>query len=446
MDTFDLVVLGAGPGGYVCAIRASQLGLKTAIVEKEPSLGGTCLNVGCIPSKALLESSELLHVARSELAAHGISTGPVAFDLSKMMERKRGIVSQLTDGIGMLMKKNKVEVVRGRGVLQGSGNVSVHTSEGVRKLESKAICLAMGSVPVELPFLKFDGTHVVSSTEALSFEAIPKHLVVVGAGAVGLELGSVWSRLGAKVTVIEMLPTITPFADEQAAKTLKKSLEAQGLDIRLETKVKGAVIDGGQVHVSFETKEGNAETIVCDRVLVSVGRKPCVDTAGLAEAGVRLEQGKVWIDERFQTTLPHVYAIGDLVRGPMLAHKASEEGVAVAEIVAGKPATIQYDLIPNVVYTHPELAQVGLTEQQAKQQGIAYKVEVFLPGEWTGKKSWSGGWVCQNPCRPHHRSRDWRAYRGSASFGTHWRVGARHGVSHGGGRHRENRPCASIPG
>ncbi len=360
MDTFDLVVLGAGPGGYVCAIRASQLGLKTAIVEKEPSLGGTCLNVGCIPSKALLESSELLHVARSELAAHGISTGPVAFDLSKMMERKRGIVSQLTDGIGMLMKKNKVEVVRGRGVLQGSGNVSVHTSEGVRKLESKAICLAMGSVPVELPFLKFDGTHVVSSTEALSFEAIPKHLVVVGAGAVGLELGSVWSRLGAKVTVIEMLPTITPFADEQAAKTLKKSLEAQGLDIRL------------------ETKEGNAETIVCDRVLVSVGRKPCVDTAGLAEAGVRLEQGKVWIDERFQTTLPHVYAIGDLVRGPMLAHKASEEGVAVAEIVAGKPATIQYDLIPNVVYTHPELAQVGLTEQQAKQQGIAYKVGKYF--------------------------------------------------------------------
>ncbi len=378
MEAFDLVVLGAGPGGYVCAIRAAQLGLRTAIVEKEPSLGGTCLNVGCIPSKALLESSELVHVAKSEMAGHGITVGDVAFDLSKMMDRKRGIVKQLTDGIGMLMKKNKITVLRGRGVLRGAGKVSVEGADGASDVEAKAVCLAMGSVPVELPFMKFDGVHVVSSTEALSFETVPKRMVVVGAGAVGLELGSVWSRLGAKVTVLEMLPSITPFADGQAAKTLKKSLEAQGIEIRLETKVTGAKVEGDQAHVSFETKDGKSETIVCDRVLVSVGRKPCVDTAGLAEAGIVIERGRVVIDDSFRTNLPGVYAIGDLVRGPMLAHKASEEGVAVAEIVAGKPGHVNYDAIPNVVYTHPELAQVGLTEEEAKQRGIAFKAGKYF--------------------------------------------------------------------
>jgi len=378
MEAFDLVVLGAGPGGYVCAIRAAQLGLRTAIVEKDPSLGGTCLNVGCIPSKALLESSELVHVAKSEMAGHGITVGDVVFDLSKMMDRKRGIVKQLTDGVGMLMKKNKITVLRGRAVLRGAGKVSVEGAEGTSDVEAKAVCLAMGSVPVELPFMKFDGVHVVSSTEALSFETVPKRMVVVGAGAVGLELGSVWSRLGSKVTVLEMLPSITPFADAQAAKTLKKSLEGQGLEIRLETKVTGAKVDGDQVHVSFDTKDGKSETIVCDRVLVSVGRKPCVDTAGLAEAGVVIERGRVAIDDSFRTNLPEVYAIGDLVRGPMLAHKASEEGVAVAEIVAGKPGHVNYDAIPNVVYTHPELAQVGLTEEEAKQRGIAFKVGKYF--------------------------------------------------------------------
>jgi dihydrolipoamide dehydrogenase len=378
MEAFDLVVLGAGPGGYVCAIRAAQLGLRTAIVEKEPSLGGTCLNVGCIPSKALLESSELVHVAQSGLAGHGITVSDVAFDLSKMMDRKRGIVKQLTDGIGMLMKKNKIEVLRGRGVLRGSGKVSVEGADGTREVEAKAVCLAMGSVPVELPFMKFDGVHLVSSTEALSFDTVPKRMVVVGAGAVGLELGSVWSRLGSKVTVIEMLPSITPFADAQAAKTLKKSLEGQGIEIRLETKVTGAKVEGDQVHVSFDTKEGKSETIVCDRVLVSVGRKPCIDTAGLVEAGVVVERGRVVIDDNFRTNLPGVYAIGDLVRGPMLAHKASEEGVAVAEIVAGKPGHVNYEAIPNVVYTHPELAQVGMTEEEAKQRGIAFKVGKYF--------------------------------------------------------------------
>lgn len=378
MDSFDLVVLGAGPGGYVCAIRAAQLGLKTAIVEKEPSLGGTCLNVGCIPSKALLESSELVHAAHAEFANHGITVGEVSVDLSKMMERKRGIVKQLTDGIGMLMKKNKITVLRGRGVLRGAGKVAVEGADGTTEVEAKSICLAMGSVAVELPFMKFDGKHVVSSTEALSFESVPKRMVVVGAGAVGLELGSVWRRLGAEVTVVEMLPTVTPFADQQSSKMLQRVLKAQGIDFRFEAKVTGAKVEGDQVQVSFQTKDGNTETIACDRVLVSVGRKPCIDTAGLNEAGVTIERGKVVIDDEFRTNLPGVYAIGDLVRGPMLAHKASEEGVAVAEIVAGKPGHVNYDTIPNVVYTHPELAQVGITEEEAKAKGIPYKVGKYF--------------------------------------------------------------------
>lgn len=378
MDAFDLVVLGSGPGGYVCAIRAAQLGLKTAIVEKDPTLGGTCLNVGCIPSKAMLESSELVHVARSELGKHGISVGDVAVDLAKMLERKRGIVKQLTDGIGMLMKKNKIAVLRGRGVLRGSGKVIVEGADGTRELESKAICLAMGSVPIELPFMKFDGEHIVSSTEALEFERAPGELVVVGAGAVGLELGSVWNRLGSKVTVVEMLPTVTPFADAAAAQLLQRLLKAQGLAFRFESKVTGAKVEGGKVHVTIEDKGGKTETLTCDRVLVSVGRKPCVDTAGLDEVGVQLERGRVVIDDHFRTNVAGVYAIGDLVRGPMLAHKASEEGVAVAELVAGKPGHVNYNAIPNVVYTHPELAQVGMTEEEAKQKGLAIKVGKYF--------------------------------------------------------------------
>ncbi len=378
MDTYDLVVLGSGPGGYVCAIRGAQLGLKVAIVEKEPTLGGTCLNVGCIPSKALLESSELVHVAREQFQSHGIAIGQVSVDLAKMMERKSSIVKQLTDGIGMLMKKNKIDVLRGRGLLRGPGNVSVEGSDGTVELQAKAVCLAMGSVPINLPFMKFDGKHVVSSTEALAFDTIPKRMVVVGAGAVGLELGSVWRRLGSDVTVLEMLPTVTPFADSQSSKMLKKSLERQGIVFRLEAKVTGAKVDGDEVQVSFETKEGKTETIVCDRVLVSVGRKPCIDTAGLEEAGVTIERGKIVIDDHFRTNLEGVYAIGDLVRGPMLAHKASEEGVAVAELVAGKPGHVNYATIPNVVYTHPELAQVGMTEEEAKEKGIEYKVGKYF--------------------------------------------------------------------
>jgi len=374
MDAYDLVVIGSGPGGYVCAIRAAQLGLNVAIVEKDATLGGTCLNVGCIPSKALLESSEQFHAASHAMAAHGVRVGEVSLDLSAMMERKRGIVKELTDGIGMLMKKNKITVLRGTGALEGAGKVLVSTSEGPREIDARNVCLAMGSVPVELPFLKFDGRFVVSSTEALAFDEVPKRMVVVGAGAVGLELGSVWRRLGAEVTVVEMLPRVTPFADAQMSKLLERSLKAQGIAFRFEAKVTGAEVREGVVRVAVEDKKGETETLECERLLVAVGRKPASHTAGLQEAGVAMDRGRVVVDDHFRTNLDGVYAIGDLIRGPMLAHKASEEGVAVAEIVAGKPGHVNYGTIPNVVYTHPELAQVGITEEEAKSQGIPVKV------------------------------------------------------------------------
>ncbi len=378
MESFDLVVLGSGPGGYVCAIRAAQLGLKTALIEKDDTLGGTCLNVGCIPSKAMLESSELVHAANAEFAKHGITVGQLSFDLTKMLERKRGIVKQLTDGIGMLMKKNEITLFRGRGVLRGAGKVGVTSESGISEVQAKAICLAMGSVPVELPFMKFDGRFIVSSTEALGFESVPKRFVVVGAGAVGLELGSVWNRLGAEVTVVEMLPNVTPFADVAAAKMLQRVLKSQGLSFRFGAKVTGAEVTGNEVRVTLQNQDNKAEEIVCDRVLVSVGRKACIDTAELDVVGVAVKNGKVVIDDHFQTNVPGIYAIGDLVRGPMLAHKASEEAVAVAEILAGKPGHVNYNAIPNVVYTNPELAQVGITEEQAKEIGVPYKVGKYF--------------------------------------------------------------------
>jgi dihydrolipoamide dehydrogenase len=374
MEAFDLAVIGAGPGGYVGAIRAAQLGLRVALIEKEPSLGGTCLNVGCIPSKALLESSELYSRARHALADHGITAGAVRFDLAKMMARKNRVVEELTTGIGLLMKKNKIKVLRGSGRLAGPRRVAVLGQGGEREIEAGHIVLAMGSVPVELPFLPFDGRRIVSSTEALSLENVPGHLVVVGAGAVGLELGSVWGRLGAQVTVIEMLPAIVPFADRQVSKALEKSLTKQGLAFRLSSKVEGAEVEGDRLRVTVRDEKGQSEPIACDRLLVAVGRRPATRGAGLEEAGVRLEQnGRVAVNDRLETSLPGVYAIGDLVRGPMLAHKAEEEGVAVAERIAGKPGHVNYRAIPNVVYTSPEVAQVGLTEEEAKAQGLPYK-------------------------------------------------------------------------
>ena len=377
METFDTAVIGAGPGGYVAAIRAAQLGQKTCLVEAR-DLGGTCLNVGCIPSKALLESSELYSVARNKFAEHGIQAEPVGLDLKQMMKRKTKIVGELVGGLKMLMKKNKITVYNGRGRLKSASEVVVEPVDGgsgkAETFSAKSIVLATGSAPIELPFLLFDGTHVVSSTEALSFDRVPEHLVVVGAGAIGLEMGSVWARLGAKVTVLERLPRIVPAADAEMAKALQKSLAKQGLNFELGCEVKGADVDRGQVKLHYTDTKGEAQELICDRVLVAVGRRPVSNDLGLEEVGVTIERGRVVVDEHFRTSVNSIYAIGDVVRGPMLAHKAEDEGVAVAEIIAGKPGHVNYHAIPNVVYTWPELAEVGLSEEAAKEAGHKVKV------------------------------------------------------------------------
>jgi len=377
-ETFDVAVIGAGPGGYVAAIRAAQLGLKVALVEKEATLGGTCLNVGCIPSKALLESSELFEQARTSLAAHGITTGPVEVDLGRMMARKEELVRQLTSGIALLMKKNKVTVLRGTARLSG-GAIQVAFDGEMRQIRATHTVLATGSKAMELRGLPFDGRNVLSSTEALCLDRVPDHLVVVGAGAVGLELGSVWHRLGAQVTVVELLPHILPFADRQAAGTLQRALARKGMVFRLATRVESGEISSGRVSLTLADNQDKKDTLTCDKVLVAIGRAPAADGLGLEETGVRKDgAGRIEVDASFSTGIPGLYAIGDLIRGPMLAHKASEEGVAVAERIAGKPGIVRYETIPNVVYTSPELAQVGLTEEEAKGKGISFKVGRFF--------------------------------------------------------------------
>jgi dihydrolipoamide dehydrogenase len=379
VDSFDLVIIGAGPGGYVCAIRAAQLGLRTALIDKRRALGGTCLNVGCIPSKALLESSELFEATRLHAAEHGVVVSEVGLDLATMLARKGTIVQELTDGVAQLMKKNKVTVMTGRGALTGPGRVSVAGDGGDTVIEARQVCLAMGSEPVELPFLPFDGERVVSSTEALDFATVPRKLVVIGAGAVGLELGSVWRRLGAEVTVVEMLPTITPFADKQMAGALQRALAAQGLEFRLESRVTAGKVLKKSVKLTVEDAKGEAEEVTADIVLVAVGRKPVTEGAGLETVGVALdEHGRVAVDEHLRTNVDGISAIGDLVRGPMLAHKAEDEGVAVAERLAGLPGHVNYEVIPNVVYTEPELAMVGRTEAELKQMGVAFSTGRFM--------------------------------------------------------------------
>lgn len=379
MESYEYVVIGAGPGGYVSAIRAAQLGLKTALIEKDSRLGGTCLNIGCIPSKALLESSEWFHMASNKFGKMGISVKKPALDLPVMMERKERVVKTLTDGIVMLMKKNKVTVLHGKGELTAADRVRITGNDGSSEIEAKHICLAMGSVPVELPFMPFDGETVVSSTDALAFTSVPKQMIVIGAGAIGLELGSVWARLGTKVTVLELLPQIVPFADKQAAQLLQRALKQQGLDIQLEMKVTGMTKNAdGRAVVSYVDKKGKELSIEGDKVLVAVGRKPFSGGAGLETVGiVPGKGGQISIDDHFRTSVKNIFAIGDLVHGPMLAHKAEEDGIAVAEIVAGKPGHVNYNTIPSVVYTWPELAMVGLTEAEAKEKGHQVKVGKF---------------------------------------------------------------------
>lgn len=376
---FDVVIIGGGPGGYVCAIRCAQLGLTTALVERRERLGGTCLNIGCIPSKALLDSSEFYEkVRRAE--EFGVRTGEVRPDLGKMMERKNAVVNRLTDGIRMLMKQNRVEVLTGTGSLLDASHVEVRGADGGRTvLETKNVVLATGSESAGLPFLPFDGSTVVSSTEALEFTEVPRRLLVIGAGAIGLELGSVWSRLGSEVHVVELMDQILPGWDPELARALSRELEKQGMKISTGMKVRGAEVKDGAAVVTAQDQDGTEVRLEADEVLVAVGRKPHYEGLNLEAVAVEREpDGKrIKVDERFMTATPGVYAIGDLIRGPMLAHKAEDEGIAVAEIIAGIPGHVNYAAIPGVVYTWPEAASVGKTETELSAEGRAYRKGVF---------------------------------------------------------------------
>jgi len=383
--TFDVVVIGAGPAGYVAAIRCAQLGLNTACVdawedpEGKASLGGTCLNVGCIPSKALLESSQQFHQLHHGLAAHGIRVENPAIDIGKMLARKDKIVKILTGGIQQLFKANKVTLVHGHATLLTDHKIAVHNQarQLTQTLQANQIIIATGSMPVEIPVAKTDGHYLVDSTGALAFSEVPTQLVVIGAGAIGLELGSVWRRLGAKVTILEALDTFLPMADQAVARETLKQLRRQGLNILLGTQVTGSETTEDQVTVHYKDSSGN-HSLAADRVIVAVGRRPCGGEALDPASGVKLDRrGFIEIDDHWQTSVPGVYAIGDSVRGPMLAHKASEEGVAVAEILAGKPGHVNFATIPAVIYTHPEVAWVGETEQSLTEQGVPFQVGQF---------------------------------------------------------------------
>jgi len=388
MEKFDVVIIGSGPGGYVAAIRAGQLGLKTAIIEKDKDLGGTCLNIGCIPSKALLTSSDHFIFAKKEAEKHGIVIDGVHVDLAKMQQRKDKVVKTMNSGVRALMKTNKVTTFEGFGTITGPGKVSIKSSSGPatagQEIETKNIIIATGSVPIELPFAKFDGKTIVSSTEALTFMEAPPRLLVIGAGAMGLEVGSVWSRLGSEVTMLEFLPRIALGFDLELSNLLQRSLTAQGMTFHLETKVTAVKIDNGRV-TATATKGNEELKFEADKVLVSVGRAPFSDGVGAEKVGVALDDKKrIKIDNQFRTNVEGIYAIGDVIAGPMLAHKASDEGIACVEIIAGKAGHVNYDAIPGIIYTNPELAGVGLTEEQAKEKGIDYRVGKF-PFRATGR-------------------------------------------------------------
>jgi dihydrolipoamide dehydrogenase len=376
---FDVAVIGAGPGGYIAAIRAAQLELKTALVEKEPALGGTCLRIGCIPSKALLHSTEQLRFMKHEAEDHGIQAENVGVDLAKLLARKDKVVKQLTGGVGMLMKKNKVQVFQGTGKVTAEQTVEVTDAKDKQQtLKAKHIILASGSVPVELPNIKFDGETIVSSREALSFDKVPEKMVVIGGGAIGLELGSVWSRMGTEVTVLEFLPEIGAGFDKDLSKALLRSLKKQGLKFHLETKVTGVEVQDGKATVTAE-KKGKETRFEADKVLMSVGRRAFTEGVVSDDMEVIFDRkGRFQVDSQFQTNVPGLYAIGDAVTGPMLAHKAEEEGVACAEIIAGKAGHVNYEVIPNVIYTSPEVAAVGMSEQLAEEKGHEVKTGKFV--------------------------------------------------------------------
>ncbi len=374
--TFDLVVIGSGPGGYVAAIRAAQLGMKTACIEKYPTLGGTCLNVGCIPSKALLDSSEHFHLVRHGLAAHGIQA-TAELDLPTMMKRKDTVVRGLTSGVGTLFKKNGVTAFTGVGRIVAPNRVEVVGEKGAQTLETRRILIATGSKPATLPGITIDDRRIVHSTAALALPEVPKRMIVIGAGAIGLELGSVWMRLGAEVHVLEFMDRIVPGMDRASGAALQKSLERQGMKFELKASAKSARVDGDRVIVTIESN-GAIREETADVLLVAVGRRPYTDGLGAREAGVELDpKGRVVVNENYETRVPGIFAIGDVITGPMLAHKAEEEGITAVERMAGQHAHLVYACIPNVVYTWPELASVGLSVDQAKAEGREVRVGTF---------------------------------------------------------------------
>ncbi len=376
---YDLIVIGTGPGGYVCAIRAAQLGMKVAVVEKRATHGGTCLNVGCIPSKALLHASHLYDEAKHDFAAMGIETNPI-IDVPKMQAFKREGVKGNVDGVAYLLKKNKIDTFHGTGRIIKSGQVGVTFMNGeTQTLDTKSIVIATGSDVIRLPGIEIDEKHIVSSTGALDLTSVPRRLLVIGAGVIGLELGSVWRRLGSEVIVIEFLDRIVPGIDAEVARTFQRTLEKQGIVFRLSSKVTGADLTPSGVTAKVEPAQGGpAESIDADVLLVAVGRTPYTEGLGLAEAGIALDQKKrILTDGHFQTSVTGIYAIGDVIAGPMLAHKAEDEGIAAAEIIAGQAGHVNYDVIPNVIYTSPEVASVGKSEEELKAASIAYKVGKF---------------------------------------------------------------------
>lgn len=391
MSQFDVTVIGSGPGGYVAAIRCAQLGFKTALIEKYSTLGGTCLNVGCIPSKALLDSSEHFENAKHNFENHGIIINEPKADLARMVARKNEVVEQTTKGINFLMDKNKVTVFEGLGSFESATKIKISKKDGSSEtIESKYAIIATGSKPSTLPFITLDKERIITSTEALNLKEIPKHLVVIGGGVIGLELGSVYLRLGSQVTVVEFMDKIIPTMDSALSKELQKVLRKQGMKFMLSTGVQSVERNGDAVKITAKDKKGEEVSVEGDYVLVSVGRRPYTDGLGLENAGVDLdERGRVKVNDHLQTNVSNIYAIGDVVKGAMLAHKAEEEGVFVAETLAGQKPHINYNLIPGVVYTWPEVAGVGKTEEQLKEEGAAYKVGSF-PMRALGRSRASG--------------------------------------------------------
>lgn len=379
MKTYDVAVVGSGPGGYVAAIRCAQLGLKTAIIEKYQTLGGTCLNVGCIPSKALLDSSHHYHDATKHFAKHGIEVEGLKVNFKQMIDRKNEVVAQTSGGINFLMDKNKVDTFQGLGSFKDTTHINITNDAGeVETIEAKNTIIATGSKPATLPFIKLDKKRVITSTEALSLKEIPKHLIVIGGGVIGLELGSVYKRLGAEVSVIEYMPKIIPTMDDMLAKELQKALKKQGIKFYTGHKVTGVKAATNEVNVTVDDKKGNPVEFKGDYCLVSVGRRPYTEGLSLENAGIKVkENGQIETNGHLQTNVSNIYAIGDVIEGAMLAHKAEEEGTLVSEIIAGQKPHIDYNLIPGVVYTWPEVAAVGKTEVQLKEAGIDYKAGSF---------------------------------------------------------------------